>query len=650
MVLRHAADRLDHVGGGAAAGVERLADDRGLVHPLAELGVIPTEVAGAAEFVPRGGAVVDVLALVVAEVIPVVGASHGGTTGPRRAGQQPGVTADDHVAVAVTLVQGALVFVVAAEGVIAEPARPVFFLREVELVDELALIFVAHRVALGTARLERVEVGAQEVGIGPAVEELFAHVHVNEHGRFAAGADERAREPARLLAAEAELGGEHVAGRVYEELLELHLVAVGLVRAPVGSGEVDFRPVVNRAVGDADGGRRERTDARRRRGLDEPLVAIRGMEVRRGNAGGVDATDVAGHPEIDRAAIDEDDRAGEIGAGRRHAVAEQRVLGADARGIGHDGLHAVARERPRRGIPRRAAAGLPEAEAVAREDGVGAARIVVVALERGAQRRGLERPVGDHAGVAIGPAERRLADIFVGLVDDHAADGEFVAEERPVEVEHGAEAAEIVGAERQAGHLALEVGRRGDGVDRAGAAAEAPDIGVRAAADFHAVDHRRVDGEAGLEVAERLVGGADAADAVGVVGIAGDVVLRGAVAIDEDVGVGAGALGAGLVEEHVVDIEHREVLHLLLGDDGDGGAEVLELGVDARAGKRVGGEVALVGRAADLERRHLDDFVRFRRGGGRVARDGLREHRRDGQPRAGEDHEEKPRGDDGATG
>ena len=61
------------------------------------------------------------------------------------------------------------------------------------------------------------------------------------------------------------------------------------------------------------------------------------------------------------------------------------------------------------------------------------------------------------------------------------------------------------------------------------------------------------------------------------------------------------ALGAGLVAEDVIDIEDRRIEHLLLGDDRDGGAEVLELRVEARAGEGVEGLVAPVGVGRDLE-------------------------------------------------
>ena len=92
-------------------------------------------------------------------------------------------------------------------------------------------------------------------------------------------------------------------------------------------------------------------------------------------------------------------------------------------------------------------------------------------------------------------------------------------------------------------------------------------------------------------------------------GIAGHAVDHAAVAVGRELRVVARALGVRLVEEDVVEIEHGGVLHLLLRDDGDRGAEVLELRVEARARKRVERLVAAVGVGRDLEGRELDDFV-----------------------------------------
>ena len=67
------------------------------------------------------------------------------------------------------------------------------------------------------------------------------------------------------------------------------------------------------------------------------------------------------------------------------------------------------------------------------------------------------------------------------------------------------------------------------------------------------------------------------------------------VPIDFERGVGAGAFGAGLVGEHVVDIEHREIRHLLLCHDGDRRGEVLQVRVEPRARHRVTRVVTVVG-------------------------------------------------------
>ena len=102
--------------------------------------------------------------------------------------------------------------------------------------------------------------------------------------------------------------------------------------------------------------------------------------------------------------------------------------------------------------------------------------------------------------------------------------------------------------------------------------------------------------EGGIGVGARAgcAGAADAADAIGGLRIGRDVVLHAAVTVGIELGEIAGALGVGLVEKHVVDIDRRRIDELLLRDDGDRRAEVLELRVDARAGQCVEGLIALV--------------------------------------------------------
>jgi hypothetical protein len=101
-----------------------------------------------------------------------------------------------------------------------------------------------------------------------------------------------------------------------------------------------------------------------------------------------------------------------------------------------------------------------------------------------------------------------------------------------------------------------------------------------------------------------VCGSADAADAIGGLRIGRDVVLHAAGAVRVELREVPRALGVGLVEKHVVDIDRRRIDELLLRDDGDRRAEVLELRVEPRAGERVEGLVtALV--SDDLEGREL---------------------------------------------
>ena len=199
--------------------------------------------------------------------------------------------------------------------------------------------------------------------------------------------------------------------------------------------------------------------------------------------------------------------------------------------------------------------------------------------------------------------------------------GQLVLDEDTVQVERGAPAFVAVDPELHLGKVARRVGGRGRLVDGAGGVAQTENIGVWPAAHLKRVHPERIDRHATghRDIVERNVGAADAANAVGVVRIEAHLVDHCARAVSIELRVGSGALGARHVVEHVVNIEHREVAHLLLGHHSDRLAQILDLRIQARAGHRVRGEIALVV-GDDLKGRERDDFFcgRFR---GRLGRD-----------------------------
>ena len=186
-----------------------------------------------------------------------------------------------------------------------------------------------------------------------------------------------------------------------------------------------------------------------------------------------------------------------------------------------------------------------------------------------------------------------------------------------IHVDGGAPAFITVGPQLHAGEIPAEVGGGGDLVHRAGGIAQAEDIGVGTAAQLERIHPERIDRHAagGLDVVEGDIGVADAAHAIRGVRAEAHVVDHGAGAVGDELGVGVGALGARHIVEHIVDIEHREIGHLLLRHDRDRLAEVLDLRIEAGAGHRVRLKVA-VGIGDDFKRRQGDHiFICTRRRG-----------------------------------
>ena len=207
-------------------------------------------------------------------------------------------------------------------------------------------------------------------------------------------------------------------------------------------------------------------------------------------------------------------------------------------------------------------------------------------------------------------------------------DGQLVLPENPIQIERAAVTAVTVGLLGRLREVPGKVGGGGHHVDGAGGIAQAEHVGVGSAADLNGIDVDRVQRDAShrLDIAKSDIGGGDAADAVGVDWIDLHVVRHAAIAVRDAVsgpgGIGAGAFRVSGVEEDVVHIAQREILHLRLRNDRDGRREVLDAGIDARAGHRIRGIVAVALRL-HFERRQPDDFLgALLEGGGRIGRGG----------------------------
>ena len=436
-----------------------------------------------------------------------------------------------------------------------------------------------------------------------------------------------------------------------------------------------FRPVVDRFVGHAgdlvaavgeraaivcDGGNRE-VGRRRPLAVEDKEARVAGGVAERGGRGrgrggiglrgrvedGVALEERDGLPAVDQPqgapGVLELNAGDELRVVQRagRAGAEDGVEGGGVAGgvhVGNVGPERAAGvedgDRARGGIVGRPAGGEPRADEIAGREGIRAVGVVAIIFREAAQHGFFEGLEGERAVLAAREVARGLPLELLVVIEQRAVEGQFVLHERTVHRERRAEGAVLVGAQGDLIGVFVEQRLRGSLIDDAGGRAEAEEERVRPAGDLdglrvvgvkrHAVVRR--------EIVDRRVGRSEAADAVRLgVGrrvtvvakaVAGDRVLRGATVRDRG-RVGAGALGAGLVFEHVVDIEGGGVVHLLLRHHGDGGGEVGEVGVEAAAGEGVFSEVTGVLRGGDLERRKLDGF--FATGG--IARDGCRQLR-----------------------
>ncbi len=572
------------------------------------------------------------------------------------------------IAPRVLAVHAILVFAITRDLEQPQPLQEAALLREIELVGELSARGVPLLWVLLRARLVGGDVRPPEERIGRAVDQELVHIDRQLAGLAVVvrGAHEVAGPAIGILPHERRLGRQKLPRRVEDGLIDLDIVRLGPVPEAIRRREIDRRPVVDVLV--ADRGRRveQRLGERPRR---------RAREYRAGRGGCLQVALAeeavrGGRARADRRAeARRARRRGPLGHGRgdgnlrRAPVHQTRLIdehlvvivaqitrvehvgavvgGRGKRGVGLRAIEVGAVrivDRHRDGVPVRLALRDPVRDVVARRDLVRSVTIGVIARDRCRDGCILQRPVLDHALVTLGIHAGGLPHVSVMLENAAETDRQLVGQEYMIVVESRPPAAPAVTAHFRRRPLARQVGRRRQDIDRARRIAEAKDVRIRAAADLDAFHFERVDRHAihRLDVVERHIGRADAANPVRLRRIVLHVIRDAAVTIDRVVCIGARTFRSGHVQEHVVHIQHREVAHLRLRQLGDRRTQVGQLRVETRAGQGVGTVVPLLGRPGHLEGREGDDLFlrRFRRDirlRGVLWRGGLGERRRQGE-------------------
>ena len=252
-----------------------------------------------------------------------------------------------------------------------------------------------------------------------------------------------------------------------------------------------------------------------------------------------------------------------------------------------------------------------------RREGIGRNALDFTLLEIGAQGAaaekrtalGIERAQVDRRVEALVFVERGLLPVVSPVVEQGQAGGEAAGHDDLVDVK--LLAVRFVGTE--AGDDAVAVGERclaHRGVHDATGVADARQNGVGAAADGEGFEVEGVSGDVGSEEvsgARGLGEGAHAVDRGRIVAHLCRVFSGDA----REISPLAGDFRRGGVSENVLELGDADILKEFLGVDRDGGADVLDIGVEARPGERAGGAVADVAFGADDERAEFDHF-RFR--------------------------------------
>ena len=250
----------------------------------------------------------------------------------------------------------------------------------------------------------------------------------------------------------------------------------------------------------------------------------------------------------------------------------------------------------------------PVRDPVARHDRIRTVAVHPIIRVGRVERRPLEGLELHHGVIADRIGTRGLAHIAVVLKRTTHPKRQLVLHQHTVRIEVETVAAQTVRPRPHLRAILRRIGGRRNQVERATRAAEAEDIRVRTTTQFDALDIEWIDGrEAGkADVAEGEIRRTDATYPVRAAGVVLDVISHAPGVVDGEVRVITRALGADRIEEDIVDIEHREIGHLLLRHDRDGRADIFEFRIETCTGHRVSREIALhVGRdfkGAELHR------------------------------------------------
>ena len=221
-------------------------------------------------------------------------------------------------------------------------------------------------------------------------------------------------------------------------------------------------------------------------------------------------------------------------------------------------------------------------------------------LKWGEQRR-------DEVATLEGAAgEAKAVGIFV---DAGVTDGGEAFFEDLVVVDRTAKRAAVVDLVFHGGR-GPELGALGRGDESAGGVAEAEEDGVGPAREGEGLGVKTIVGNVVVEEILADHGGRTPAGDV----LGGDVDEVVAVAADVDE-IGDKGIGIGREVKDLVDVVCAEVIHQLLGENRERGADVAEVGFEAGAAQGLGGEVAFLGIDLDGERRKDEGFAGY--GGGR---------------------------------
>ena len=210
----------------------------------------------------------------------------------------------------------------------------------------------------------------------------------------------------------------------------------------------------------------------------------------------------------------------------------------------------------------------------------------------------LERLIRDGPEVTLILLVGALDLVLLVVVEEDAAHGEFAGQECAIDIEDEPVRAEVVELGFEFGEITAQLRDLGGRVDQAGGLGEAEEDRVGAAEKFGPVGVVAIGGAEHLDVVDRRARTAETADphfagaVVVVAEITADIAVGAAEAGHGFLMIGRVILGPGHERERAGDIVGREVVHELVGQDGDGGSDVLQVGLQPARCERAGGEVS----------------------------------------------------------